>query len=121
MTAYKIGVVGPCSSGKSTLVRAIQEHGYWGKHIAQEHSYVQTMWSRITKPDILIYLDVSFDVADQRRKLDWTREDHEEQVRRLKDAREHADFYVDTDPLNEGEVRERVLVFLASLQQNGEE
>jgi len=32
-------------------------------HIAQEHSYVPYMWKRITNPDLLIYLNASFEVS----------------------------------------------------------
>ena len=55
-----IGVVGPCAAGKTTLVAALREMGYNVRHIAQEHSYVPYMWQRLAKPDLLIYLDVSY-------------------------------------------------------------
>jgi cytidylate kinase len=112
MEPLKIGVVGPCASGKSTLIAGLQAHGHWGKHIAQEHSYVANMWSRITHPDLLIYLDVSYPVSQQRRNMDWTEQEFEEQIRRLKDAREKADFYLNTDNLSVEQVLEEVLAFL---------
>ena len=55
-----VGIVGPCGSGKSTLVEGLEKHGYECRHIAQEHSYVPDMWQLITQPDILIYLNASF-------------------------------------------------------------
>ena len=58
-----IGVVGPCGSGKSTLIAGLEKHGYACRHIAQEHSYVPAMWQIITKPDVLIYLHASFPSA----------------------------------------------------------
>ncbi|MBN1486515.1 MAG: hypothetical protein JW981_02660, partial [Anaerolineae bacterium] len=54
-----IGIVGPCSAGKSSLARELRHRGYRVKEIRQEHSAVPSMWQRITNPDILLYLDVS--------------------------------------------------------------
>lgn len=107
-----IGVVGPCGSGKSTLIAGLEKHGYACRHIAQEHSYVQAMWQIISKPDILIYLNASFPVSTARRKLDWRKEDHTEQLRRLTHAREHAHLVVNTDDLTPEEVLKKVLEFL---------
>src|SRR5690349_17648902 len=70
-TGQVIGLVGPCGSGKSTLMAALQHYGFRCRHIAQEHSYVQTMWQVIARPDILIYLATSFPVSTARRKLYW--------------------------------------------------
>lgn len=112
MERMKIGVVGPCASGKTTLINGLCKHDYWGKHIAQEHSYVADMWQRLTKPDILIYLDVSYPVTLQRRKTDWTEAEYNEQIHRLRHAKEHADLIVQTDPLRQEQVLEIVLDFL---------
>src|SRR5512136_915814 len=101
-----VGVVGPCGAGKSTLVGALQALGYRCRHIAQEHSYVPYMWQRITNPDILIYLEASFPVCSQRRKLNWTEADFAEQLRRLSHARQHADIVITTDNLGVSEVLE---------------
>ena len=114
MKILKIGVVGPCSSGKSTLIAGLNRHGFWGKHIAQEHSFVADMWSRLAQPDVLIYLDVSYPIAQQRRKLDWSEADYQEQVHRLRHARRHADYYLNTDPLSPQQVLDRVIAFLES-------
>lgn len=109
----KIGVVGPCSAGKSTLVKGLKSRGYPDAHpISQEHSYVPTMWKRITNPDLLIYLDVSYEIAQRRRWLNWTLDEYEEQLRRLDDARRKADLYVDTNPLSVEAVLETVLQYL---------
>jgi deoxyadenosine/deoxycytidine kinase len=107
-----VGVVGPCGSGKSTLIAGLEQHGYTCRHIAQEHSYVQAMWQKIANPDILIFLDASFPVSTARRKLTWQKNDHDEQYRRLAHAREHAHVVIDTDPLTPEQVLQKALSFL---------
>lgn len=107
-----IGIVGPCASGKSTLISNLAEHGITARHIAQEHSYVKDMWQRLTHPDLLIYLDVSFLNSMQRRKMNWQEKDFEEQVKRLEHARRHADYYVNTDQLTPQEVLAQVRDYL---------
>jgi cytidylate kinase len=107
-----IGVVGPCGSGKSTLIGGLEKYGYACRHIAQEHSYVQAMWQIITKPDILIFLHASFPVSTARRKLNWMQKDHDEQSRRLSHARQHAHIIIDTDDLTPEQVLQKALDFL---------
>ncbi len=107
-----IGVVGPCGSGKSTLIAGLEKHGYRCRHIAQEHSYVKQMWQVITNPDILIFLESSFENSTSRRKLNWIPADHEEQLRRLSHAREHADLIIDTNILDAEDVLTRALKHL---------
>jgi len=107
-----IGVVGPCGSGKSTLIAGLEKHGYRCRHIAQEHSYVKYMWQHITNPDILVFLQCSFENSTSRRKLNWLPTDHEEQLRRLSHAREHADLIIDTNPLSADDVLARALSYL---------
>ena len=115
-----IGIVGPCGSGKSTLIAGLEKHGYRCRHIAQEHSYVQYMWRHITNPDILIFLHCSFENSTSRRKLNWIPSDHEEQLRRLSHADEHADIIINTDLLTSDEVLARALDYLSHyLQVNG--
>ncbi|HLF74399.1 MAG TPA: hypothetical protein VI524_08640 [Anaerolineales bacterium] len=109
-----IGVVGPCGAGKSTLIAGLEKHGYVCRHIAQEHSHVQAMWHIITRPQLLIYLHASFPVSTARRKLNWRQEDHDEQLRRLAHARQHADLSIDTDDLTAEQVLQRALDFLTS-------
>jgi len=109
----RIGIVGPCSSGKTTLVDGLARYGFNVRHIAQEHSYVPYMWQRISKPDILIFLDVSFSVSQQRRPLNWKYSDFEEQQNRLAHARQHANLTINTDDLSIPEILNTVLVFLS--------
>jgi ATPase subunit of ABC transporter with duplicated ATPase domains len=107
-----IGVVGPCGSGKSTLISGLEKSGYRGRHIAQEHSYVKYMWQAITNPDVLIFLDCSFENSTLRRKLNWVIADYDEQQQRLSHAREHANLIIDTNVLNSDEVLAHVLDYL---------
>jgi cytidylate kinase len=107
-----IGVVGPCGSGKSTLIAGLERHGYACRHIAQEHSYVPSMWKVISKPDILIFLHASFPVSTARRKLNWQVKDYEEQFRRLSHAHEHAHITIDTDDLTPEQVLQKALDYL---------
>ncbi len=108
----KIGIVGPCACGKSTLQQGLAKHGYQARHIVQEHSYVPGMWQIISKPDLLIFLDVTFEESMRRRVMDWTSDDYLEEQKRLRHARENADFYLETDGLNPQEVLQQVLDFL---------
>lgn len=107
-----IGVVGPCGSGKSTLIAGLEKHGYRCRHIAQEHSYVKHMWQVLTNPDVLVFLQCSFENATSRRKLNWTPADYQEQQRRLSHAHEHADLIIETDALDPEGVLAQALNFL---------
>ncbi len=73
---------------------------------------MQAMWQIITKPDILIYLNASFPVSTARRKLNWQKEDHDEQLRRLSHAHQHANLSIDTDDLTPEQVLQKVLDYL---------
>ena len=107
-----IGLVGPCGAGKTTLATGLTRLGYRTRHIAQEHSYVKDMWQRLTHPDILVFVDASWAVTCRRRSLDWTEAEWQEQQRRLRHARENADYYLDTDDLTIEEVLDRVVKFV---------
>jgi cytidylate kinase len=110
-----VGVVGPCGSGKSTLIAGLEEHGYTCRHIAQEHSYVQAMWQIISNPEVLIYLHSSFQTCTARRKLDWHEKDYDEQLKRLAHAREHAQITITTDDLAPYEILQKILDLLSKL------
>lgn len=115
---FRIGVVGPCTAGKTTLIRNLNERGIQARHIAQEHSYVQNMWKRLANPDILIFLDVSYPVSLVRRNINWTVEEYQEQQRRLAHAREYAHLYLLTDSLSELAVVSAVLEFVSTFSQS---
>ncbi len=111
--SLRIALVGPCSSGKSSLAPKIKALGHEVRQVAQEHSYVQNMWQRISKPDILIYLDVNYAEARARRPyIDGGQRRIDEQHQRLEHALQHCDFYLDTSPLSQDEVAHQVLNFL---------
>ncbi|KAF0112433.1 MAG: hypothetical protein FD147_29 [Chloroflexi bacterium] len=99
-----IGIVGVCASGKTTLIANLARMGYNCRHIAQEHSYVQDMWKRLTDPDVLVFLDVSYKYTCERRNLNWTEEEYKEQVHRLRNARSRADVILNTDDLTPEEI-----------------
>jgi len=99
-----IGVVGPCAAGKTTLIKKLKERGYHARQIAQEHSYVQDMWARISKPSLLIYLDVSYENTIDRKRLNWSRNEYQIQIERLNHARNHADIFINTNNQSSEEV-----------------
>lgn len=107
-----IGIVGPCAAGKTTLVKALRAYGVSCKAIAQEHSYVADMWQRLTDPDLLIFLEVSYPVTLQRRSLDWTQAEYEIQLHRLRHAYQHADLRLHTDALTPEQILDQVIKFI---------
>ena len=110
-----IGVVGVCASGKSTLIRLLTDRGYRCRHIAQEHSYVQNMWKRLTNPDILIFLEVSYTKTLTRKKLNWTIDEYNLQLQRLGNAYENADIRILTENITPGQLIDLVEYEILSL------
>ena len=72
------------------------------------------MWQVIGRPDLLIFLDVSHPVAQIRRWLNWQPADLDEQHHRLRHARTHCNFYLNTDPLTPQQVCDQAMAFLIS-------
>jgi cytidylate kinase len=107
-----IGIVGPCGAGKTTLADGLNHNGFRARAIAQEHSYVKDMWQRITRPDLLIFLQASCAVGGKRRQMEWTEAEWQEQQYRLMHARQHAVFYLDTDQLGISDVLDSVMEYL---------
>jgi thymidylate kinase len=110
----RVGVVGPCGSGKTTLIHLLQvkRRDVDFRHIAQEHSYVADMWLRLVDPDILIFLEVSYNVATSRRRLNWREAEYQEQLRRLRHARQHASLVIATDQLSQEQIAKQASDFI---------
>jgi guanylate kinase len=106
-----IGVVGPCKSGKSTLVRGLQHAGYEALQIAQEHSFAPSMWQQIAKPDVLIYLHCNYETTVAR-GITWMLSEYEEQLPRLTHARKNAALEIATDSISPNQVLNQALDFL---------
>lgn len=104
----RVGVVGNCVSGKSTLVSKLRTLGHNAINIPQEHSVSRRFWCRI-KPDFLIYLSCTLPLARARRAIEWGQERLNEQWDILADAREHAHLLIDTDLLTAEEVAARAV------------
>jgi GTPase SAR1 family protein len=90
-----IVVVGPCASGKTTLVDALKERGYDARVVAQEHSIIRDLW-RKRNPDVVIALDLDLEKVRERRSPTWSSDIYEAQHQRLRDAFEAADLMIDT-------------------------
>lgn len=117
MTSHslRLAVVGPCAAGKSTLIEGLKRHGYQARHVAQEHSYVPEMWKLLASPDVLIFLDVSYQVSKQRTDSSRQEKIFNKQLERLSHAREHADLTIQTDQLSPEEVLDQVLGYLGGM------
>ena len=112
----RVTIVGPCASGKSTLVARLRERGYDAQAVAQEHSGVAYLW-QLSEPDLLIFLDVDLPTTAARRKREWPASLYETQQGRLAHAREHAHLYLDSSGLMVDEVVATVARFV--LAQRG--
>ena len=75
---------------------------------------MQDMWRRLGAPDLLVFLDSSFETCTVRKRFDWPLGDYQEQRRRLEHARRECDIYLVTDGLTPQEVLEEVLRALAA-------
>ena len=109
-----IAVVGPCASGKTSLVRELRSRGYNVRELAQEHSLVPDMWRRFTHAKLLVYLDVSPSVACQRRGMASPPRWWSKVPRRLWLARREADLCILTDSLTPRQILDLTLSFLGA-------
>jgi energy-coupling factor transporter ATP-binding protein EcfA2 len=106
-------VVGPCASGKTTLVNNLRCLGYNIHSCAQEHSSARRLWTARCRAEVLVYLDAELEtIARRQNRTDWTTRRLEAQRARLADARAHCDFYLQTDDLTREEVARAVDAFL---------
>ena len=106
-----IAIVGPCKSGKSTLLNGLLEYGFNARQVAQEHSFAPSMWEQITNPDILVFLQCTYENTVLR-GLNWTQTEYDHQQPRLEHARKYADLILKTDISSPQEILKKVINFL---------
>lgn len=112
-TGPRIAVVGPCASGKSTLVRHLRAVGLDARMPAQEHSEIPEMWYKLLKPDFLVALDAANEALRARRPdVDLSDDYLATERERLAHARAHAGLTLDTTDLSPTEVFARVAAWL---------
>jgi hypothetical protein len=70
------------------------------------------MWRRLAKADFLIYLHASYETCTARKSLSWTVDDYEEQLHRLRHARQYCDAYLTTEGTAPETVLEQALAAL---------
>lgn len=107
----RIAVVGPCASGKTTLVEGLKRRGYTAAVCGQEHSEIPTLW-RHGEPDVLIALSVDLATVRARRGGDWPESIYRAQQRRLANAVAAADVVLDASRLDAETVLARALAAL---------
>lgn len=107
----RIAVVGPCSSGKSTLVSRLREHGFNAYAVSQEHSIITRLWDH-QHPDVLVYLHIDYETVQTRRGTNWPQWIYDAQVERLRDAREHAAIVLDTGIMTVDDAVARIIEWL---------
>ncbi len=111
----RVVVVGPCASGKTTLVERLRSHGYDAYVCAQEHSEISTLWRHL-EPDAVIALDVDLGTIRRRRGAEWPETIYREQLRRLAAARSAANVTIDAATLDRDAVVNVALRALSRLQ-----
>jgi hypothetical protein len=107
--ALRVAVVGPCASGKTSVVARLREHDIDAWAVAQEHSGIPELWRHLG-PDRLVYLDTTVQTVRVRRDDDnWPEWIFKLQQERLANARAHADILVMTDDLTLDDVVATIL------------
>ena len=92
----RVVVVGPCASGKSTLVEGLRRLGFEATACGQEHSEIPTLW-RHTDPDVVVALEVDLATIRERRGVtEWPGWLYDAQRRRLRQAEAAAAIHIDT-------------------------
>lgn len=102
MNAPRVVVVGPCASGKTTLVENLKLLGVDARVSGQEHSAVRNLW-RSLDPDVLIALEVDLETLRSRRTEVWPKTIYDLQLERLREAFDVADIVIDTAAHSEDE------------------
>ncbi len=108
----RVVVVGPCASGKSTLVAGLRRLGFEAAACGQEHSEIPTLW-RHTNPDVVVALEVDLATIRERRGVtEWPDWLYDAQRRRLQQAEAVAAIHVDTTLFDADAVLEQVAAYL---------
>lgn len=110
----RIVVVGPCGSGKTTLVEHLREQGYDARVVAQEHSIIRDLWQK-RDPDVVIALDLDLQTLRARRSSTWSANLFALQHERLKEAFAAADLTINTAEHDEEAVVSLVNTWLQKL------
>lgn len=106
----RIAFVGPCGSGKSTVVHQLRAMGIDARMPAQEHSGLASMWQKLLNPDMLFVLEAPNSILRERRPgIDLNDEYLAEQRRRMAHAYAHAHTTFDTGVLTAEEIVAAVL------------
>lgn len=113
----RVVVVGPCASGKTTLVRNLQAMGVDARVSGQEHSSIRNLWRRL-QPDILIALDLDLETLRQRRDPAWPANLYSVQHARLKGAFMSANALIDTSCTPEADVLEAAMEVVTRYRVN---
>ena len=113
----RIAIVGVCASGKTTLVKGLKDAGYDAYNVAQEHSGIHNFWNK-HHPDILVMIDATLPAIKKRRLVFWDQERLDVQHKRLADAKEHANLFIQTDAYTADEVREQVVDYIETWKKN---
>lgn len=108
-----IVIVGPCGSGKTTLVDHLKPRGYNARVVAQEHSIIRDLWQK-RNPDVVIALDLDLETLRRRRTPSWSQDLYDQQHERLREAFAAADLTLDTGAHDEATVVKVVLEWLRS-------
>jgi cytidylate kinase len=111
----RIVVVGPCGSGKTTLVDHLREQGYDARVVAQEHSIIRDLWQK-RHPDVVVALNLDLETLRARRSPIWSEEVFALQQGRLKDAFAAADMVINTAEHDEETVVTMVTDWLDTLE-----
>lgn len=115
----RVVVVGPCASGKTTLVERLKAAGVDARVSGQEHSSVRNLW-RTLDPDVLIALDLDLDTLRARRHPAWPAKLYEVQHTRLAGAFDVADLTIDTGVASQDDVFAAAMELIARHGLTGE-
>jgi len=110
--ARRVVVVGPCASGKTTLVEGLKRLGYDAAVRGQEHSEIPTLWRR-GEPDVVIALSVDLATIRDRRGADWPEALYRVQQRRLANAVAAAEIVLDASRLDADAILTRAAAALS--------